>query len=197
MWQSSVHFWCDGFQLLWSSSWWKKCNISFIWDLTISPIVKLFSGLYYFLVVNHQWKVNNRYVTVRTGMSRHLSNGFSSTVANWSAYFIKLTANIPYINYANTTKKGTHLKVRTLFDMCDLWQNGLFQVAIGVNQTVESRCLRLQVVNLWIQLSDSSIQAGFLKKNISEGERGVRNTWIPQVRWGGLKFNNAPLYEAV
>ena len=64
--------------------------------------------------------------------------------------------------------------------MCDLQQNQSFHVAIGVNRTVESRSLRLLVVNFWIQPSNWSIQAGFPKKNISEGERGVRNTWIPQ-----------------
>ena len=65
-----------------------------------------FYSLYYFLfVVNRQWKVNNRHVTVGTGMIHHLSNGFlrghwlvdASTVANWSGYFNKPTANIPYI----------------------------------------------------------------------------------------------------
>jgi len=30
--------------------------------------------------------------------------------------------------------------------------------------------------------NDSSVQAGFPKKNRSEGERGARNTWIPQCR---------------
>ena len=58
--------------------------------------------------------------------------------------------------------------------MCDLWQNRSFHVAIGVNQTVESRRLQLRVVNIWIQPYDSSIQAGYHKKNISEGERGVK-----------------------
>ncbi|KAK2142469.1 hypothetical protein LSH36_951g03010 [Paralvinella palmiformis] len=40
--------------------------------------------------------------------------------------------------------------------------------AIGVNRTVESRSLLLPVLHFWIQPSDSSNQAGFPKKNISE-----------------------------
>jgi len=62
----------------------------------------------------------------------------TNTVANWSAYFNKLTADIPYINYANLTKYGTHLNVRMSFNMCNLWQNGSFHVVIGMNRTVEN-----------------------------------------------------------
>jgi len=51
-----------------------------------------------------------------------------------------------------------------------------------VNWTVESR-----------SLPDS--RAGLPKKNISEGERGVRNTWIMQP--GVDPLNNAPPHEAV
>jgi len=135
-------------------------------------------------------------------MSGHLSNGFlcsrwlvdASTVTNWYAYFNKLTADIPYISHANPTKNGIHLNIRMWFHMCNLRQNRSFHVAIGMNWTVESRSLWPGVVNFWIELSDSSIQTGFPKKNILEGERAIRNTWIPLA---GVSLNNAPLHEAV
>jgi len=60
-----------------------------------------------------------------------------------------------------------------------------------MNRIVESKSLRLRVVNFLIQPSDSSIQVNFPKKNNPEGERVVRNTWILQ----GL-YNNALLHEA-
>jgi len=96
----------------------------------ILPLVGIWQSfrLYYFLfVVNRQWKVKNRHVTVGTGMSPHLYNGFlcghwlvdASTVANLSAYFNKLTSDIPYISYSNPTKNRTHLNIRTWFHMCD------------------------------------------------------------------------------
>ena len=126
-------------------------------------------------------------------MSHHLSNGFvrgcwlvdASTVTNWSTYFNKLTADIPYISYVNPTKKWNTFKCMNVIRQVRFatkWSH----VAIGMNWTVESRSLRLQVIYFWIQPSDSSIQAGFLKKHISESERDVQNTWIPQAEgWEG------------
>ena len=76
--------------------------------------------------------------------------------------------------------------------MCDLRQNGLSHVAVDMNRIVESKSLRLRVVNFWIQPSDSSIPVNVPKRNNPEGERGVRNTWIAQ----GL-YNNALFHEAV
>jgi len=143
----------------------------------------LFWPYYFLFVANHKWKVKNRHVTVSTGMSHHLSKGFlcghwlvdTITVANWSAYFNKLTPDIPYICYANPTKKWNTFKRKSVYD---LPQNRSFYVAIGVNRTVESKSLRLWVVNFWIQSSDSSIQAGSPKKNISEGESGVWHIYM-------------------
>jgi len=144
-----------------------------------------FSSLYYFLfIINHQWKVNQGHVTVGTGMSRHLSNGFlrsrwlvdASTVANWSMYFNKLTADIPYISYANPTKNITHL-------------NGLFHIAIGENWIVEFRGLRIKVINFWIQPSDSSIQAGLTKKKYLRRWEGCpkhMDTIVPCSDWWEL-----------
>jgi len=68
------------------------------------------------------------------------------------------------------SKKETHLNVRTWFDPCDPWQNGI-------------RPLNPEVNDFWIQPSDLSIQADFLEINISEGESDVRKTWIPQGGW--------------
>jgi hypothetical protein len=76
--------------------------------------------------------------------------------------------------------------------MCDLRQNGSFHVAVDMNWIIESKRLRLQVVNFWIQPSESSIRVNVPKRNNPEGERGVRNTWIAQ----GL-YNNALFHEAV
>ncbi|KAK2161345.1 hypothetical protein LSH36_118g02010 [Paralvinella palmiformis] len=53
-----------------------------------------------------------------------------------------------------------------------------------MKQITECKSKQLEVVTKskkgLIQPSDSSIQAGFPKKNISEGEKGIRNTWILQ-----------------
>ena len=44
------------------------------------------------------------------------------------------------------------------------------------------------VVKFRIQPFDSSVQGSIPKKNRSEGERGVRNTWIPQCHIQNLCF---------
>jgi len=105
----------------------------------------------------------------------------SSTVTNWSMYFNKSTANIIlHISVMRIRQKnGTHLNVRIWFRVCNLRQNRSFHVAIGVNRTLIHKFM-----TPGCKLLDSRIQAGFPKKNILEGERGVWNTWMPQVGGG-------------
>jgi len=69
--------------------------------------------------------------------------------------------------------------------VCDLRmrQNGTLHVEIGPNWTFSDWSkLEVLIQNVTNQPSDSSVQAGFPEENRSEGERGVRNTWILQCR---------------
>ena len=87
-------------------------------------------------------------------------------------------------------KNGKHVNVCVWFHTCDcicaLWmrQNGLF------HYWRESRILRPCIIKLWIQPPNLTVRTGFPKKNRSEGERGVWNTWILQccIRYGNAAY---------
>ena len=105
--------------------------------------------------------------TVHVVLSRHSICALCESDKKWKT--CKRTSVIPYVRLSmqllNETKRTAPCS-----DWCECESDDWI-----TNVTT-------RVVQFWIQPSDSNVQAGFPKKNRSEGERGVRNTWIPQCR---------------
>ena len=85
-------------------------------------------------------------------------------------------------HYMNPIKNGKHVNVRAWFHMRDcMWFPNATKRTPPCSDWYECESdgqiyiFMTWFVTVWIQPSDSSVQAGFPKKNRSQGERGVQN----------------------